>query len=127
MAPVTGADLRASVDQPFRWRWEGQLIEGQSFEVRIWQNGEYHLGAYDISRLPKAPGSDGVYQFSFKPMAAASVQRHGAGDYNVTVAVVTGLNYQTTLTESSPVLVHIDVAGEAQPDRPPTPSNSGGR
>jgi len=90
LEPAAGETASAGKLTTFRWRWEGELAPGWSFEIRIWQSGDPgSLGAFDALELRSLiQRSEDEYSANIDVGAAESVRLHGGGDYFWSVAVV---------------------------------------
>jgi hypothetical protein len=75
----------------FVWQWTGQpLPKSQTFEVRLWQKGQnIHYGAHDaMASAQLIRQIHDTYIVRLDLNGAYSVQQHGEGDYEWTVAIV---------------------------------------
>lgn len=97
----------------FVWEWPGStLADNHAFEVRIWQEGEPHYGAFDARETSKymEQQSDSRYALNLTLSAAYSVKQNGNGEYFWSVAIVELEPYQS-IVEASPRAVLINVFG----------------
>ncbi len=93
-----------------RWRWSGTLAANQSFEILLWHTLDAdHTGAVDATVTTpdrtKVGNGEYVYQFNFH--TAASVLRHGEGEYLLAVALVEINPYKRIGIVSAPVSVRV--------------------
>jgi len=108
----------------FRWRWPNKLKDNESFELRIWTDGQdVHYGAYDAKEIPTFLG-DGSYELSFAPSGAYGVKTGGLNKpYYWTVAVVQLQPFRDLSVEADPRMINITGVG---PTRKPGDTGSSG-
>ncbi len=96
----------------FVWQWSGEAPpENQSFEVRIWREGEPHYGAFDARQTTaNLQQWDKGLALSFPVSGAYSVQQNGNNDYWWSVAIVQ-LEPYGLVTESEARPIKINVSG----------------
>jgi hypothetical protein len=109
--PSDGDSKHTGFDTTFEWKWDGELLQGQGFEILVWQGDETHFGAFDARDVTsQMKSSNNDYQITRKLEGAYSVTRHGSGEYMWAVAVVK-LDPYERIIESSPRRLRIDVSG----------------
>jgi hypothetical protein len=98
----------------FVWQWTGApLPPTESFEVRLWRAGEsIHFGAHDAAASQEAIRRIGdTYLLRLDLSGAHSVNQHGAGDYQWTVArVLVAPTYQDLQHEAAPFTLTVQPA-----------------
>lgn len=112
--PLDGANAIQGRGTTFKWRWNGELTEGWGFEVRIWKAGDPdHFGAFAAHEMMQyvARQPDDIYAVTLLVEGAYSVQRHGAGEYQWSVAVVRLDPYLPIGAEASPYRLFYVVPG----------------
>lgn len=110
-SPSDGDSKQTGFDTTFEWKWNGELLQDQGFEILVWQGDETHFGAFDTRDVTnQVKSSNNVYQFTGKLKGAYSVTLHGSGEYKWAVAVVK-LDPYERIIESSPRKLKIDVGG----------------
>lgn len=83
----------------FEWEWEGILMAGLAFEIRLWKDGSFeHLGAYALV----SPSVGGRAQQRVDLRLAPAVRTGGNGVYWWTVAVVRAEPYERIGPEAAP-------------------------
>ena len=93
-----------------RWRWAGTPAANQSFEILLWHTLDADQpGAADAnSTTPeRTKVSNGEYAYQFNLHTAASVRRHGEGEYTVAVALVEINPYRRIGLVSAPVGIRV--------------------
>ncbi|RME70983.1 MAG: hypothetical protein D6784_15825, partial [Chloroflexi bacterium] len=91
--PDPNGKILLDTTQPirFKWRWEGQLADDLSFEVRVWRQGDTPVGAHDARLLKTNPDfrrlADSVYAVDLVLAGAQGVFLSGS-DYVWSVGVV---------------------------------------
>jgi hypothetical protein len=103
----------------FAWQWRGQpLAPGQSFEVRIWQQGDNaHYGAHDaVAGRASLRQIGDTYILRLDLNGAYSIMQGGAGDYLWSVGVVAiAPTYQDLGRETLPRPLRVLRSAGAEP------------
>lgn len=93
-----------------RWRWSGVPAANQSFEILLWHTLDRDQpGAADANATTpeRTRSGNGEYSYQFNFHSAASVQRHGEGEYTLAVALVQLQPYRRLGIESAPVAIRV--------------------
>ncbi len=85
--PKEGDTLITTQDTTFKWRWNGTLPEGHTFELLLWFGNETHYGACDARTAIDHTGD--MYTVTCKLEGAESVKINGSQEnYHWSVAIV---------------------------------------
>jgi hypothetical protein len=110
-----------SLDQPsfgpteFEWQWNGQLAEGQGFEVRVWREGEppsgVHNAVEDNQKGNIVAVGNNTYRLSVNIKDAYGVKGR-SGEYWWTVVLIQFQpEYKDLGTQAQPARLRFEAGG----------------